>query len=243
MTTSVAAFHDQAASFVSERVRQSPSAVLALPTGSSPVGMYRELVRRVRDGVLDLSRTVCFNLDEYLGLGPDHPQSYAQYMQHHLFGHVRVGRHHIPDGLAADPDAEARRYEERIVEAGGFDLAILGLGPNGHIGFNEPGSPPDSRTRVVELSPATRRANSRFFGSVELVPRRAITVGIGTILEAREILLLAIGQGKERVLRAALEGPVTAQVPASFLQRHPRVTVLVTPDLARRAGIGQHVSL
>ncbi|MGE5674522.1 MAG: glucosamine-6-phosphate deaminase [Mycobacterium leprae] len=235
VTGSPAEFSRRAAAFVAERVARKPEAVLAMPTGSSPEGMYAELVRMAQAGTLDLSRATLFNLDEYLGLPPTDPQSYARFMQVHLLDRVKVAEHHIPNGLAGQPEAEAQRYERLIQEAGGIDLAVLGLGGNGHIGFNEPGSPFDSRTRVVTLSTGTREANSRFFGAVERVPERAITVGIATLMEAREILLLVTGRGKEAALQAATLEQVTPAVPASILRQHPRVTVLLSPEYSKLA--------
>lgn len=225
----------RAAAITVDRIRQQPDAVLGLPTGSTPEGFYAALVR---SGV-SLAQVRTFNLDEYLGLTPDHPQSYYAYMKRHLFDRVDLRREnvHLPNGMAADPEAECLAYEEAIRKAGGLDLVILGLGPNGHVGFNEPGTPWTSRTRRVKLAAATRRANARFFGSLDAVPAEAITMGIGTILEARRILLLASGAGKAEIVRQTLQGPVTEDVPATALRNHPAVTVLL--DRAAAVGLGR----
>lgn len=226
----------RAAAHVAALLRRKPNAVLGLATGSTPVGLYQELVRLHRQEGLDFSRVTTFNLDEYWGLPDDHPASYHRFMQENLFGlvNLRPENTHIPSGTAENMEAECERYEEAIRRAGGIDLQILGIGQNGHIGFNEPGTPFTSRTRVVDLTEDTRRANARFFPSLEEVPRRAVTMGIATIMEAREILLLASGKEKAAALAAAVEGEVTPEVPASVLQTHPRVTVLA--DRAAAAG-------
>ncbi|MBE3577223.1 MAG: glucosamine-6-phosphate deaminase [Limnochordales bacterium] len=217
-----------AANRVADLIRRKPNAVLGLATGSTPLGLYEELVRRHREEGLDFSQVTTFNLDEYLGLPPDHPASYHYFMRENLFAHINVrpGAVHIPSGVAADIEQECIRYEEAIRQAGGIDLQILGIGRNGHIGFNEPGTPFDSRTHVVDLAEDTRRANARFFNSIDEVPRRAVTMGIATIMEAREILLLASGPEKAWAVARTLEGEVTPEVPASVLQRHPRVFVV-----------------
>lgn len=208
--------------------------VLGLATGGTPIGVYRELVRLHRQEGLDLSHVTTFNLDEYCGLPPDHPQSYHTYMRRHLFNHVDLDPHRarLPDGMAEDPAAECACYEAAIAQSGGMDILLLGVGTNGHIGFNEPGTRFDSRTHCVELAEKTRLANARFFPPGEAVPRRAITMGIATILAARQILLLATGAQKaEAIVRAAL-GPITPDCPASVLQRHPRVTLLLDQEAA-----------
>jgi len=204
-----------------------------LPTGHTPVGMYRELVRLHREGLLDFSRVTSFNLDEYLGIPPDHPQSFASYMRIHLWGQVnlRPGACHIPKSLPEAPEAECARYEELIREAGGIDLAVLGLGGNGHIAFNEPGTPFESTIHVAELSQETREAEAAAWG-VDRVPEKAITMGIRTVMNAREIFLLVSGEEKAEVLSRALTGPITPEVPASVLQLHPRLTVFADAAVA-----------
>lgn len=226
-----------AAKWVARRLLERPELVLALPTGHTPVGMYRELVRLHREGLLDFSRVTSFNLDEYLGIPPDHPQSFASYMRIHLWDQVnlRPGACHIPNSLPEDPEAECAGYEGLIREAGGIDLAVLGLGGNGHIAFNEPGTPFESTIHVAELSQETREAEAAAFGGVDRVPKKAITMGIRTIMNAREILLLVSGEEKAEVLSRALTGPITLEVPASVLQLHPRLTVLA--DVAAAGGI------
>lgn len=219
----------RAARHVAAAIRQKPDLVLGLATGSTPVGLYRELVRLFRKGELDFSRVTTFNLDEYYGLSASHEQSYHYFMQEHLFRHVNVAleRIHIPDGQATDIQAECARYEQLLAEAGWVDLQILGIGGNGHIGFNEPGTDFGASTHLIELAPATIQANARFFKSPEDVPRRAISMGIKTIMRSREIILLASGRDKAEAIRAAIEGPVTNQVPASVLQLHPNVRVMI----------------
>ena len=209
-------------------VRRKPTAVLGLATGSTPLGLYEELVRRHREEGLDFSQVTTFNLDEYWGLAADHPASYHYFMQQNLFAHINVRPEaiHIPSGVAANIEEECARYEAAIRQAGGIDLQILGIGRNGHIGFNEPGTPFDSRTHIVDLAEDTRRANARFFNSIDEVPRHAVTMGIATIVEAREILLLASGAEKAWAVAQTLEGEVTPAVPASVLQKHPRAIVV-----------------
>jgi glucosamine-6-phosphate deaminase len=178
---------------------------------------------------LDFSLCTTFNLDEYVGLPADHPGSYRRYMQEHFFQHVNLDPRstHLPDGTAADLDAECRRYEARIAEFGGIDLQLLGIGQAGHIGFNEPLSALKSRTRVKALTATTREQNAAFFGGVDQVPRRAITMGVGTILDARRCLLLATGAEKAGIVAKAVEGPITSMISATALQLHPRCTVVV----------------
>ncbi|HEX4132082.1 MAG TPA: glucosamine-6-phosphate deaminase [Pirellulales bacterium] len=220
--------------FVAELVRRRPRCVLGLATGGTPLGLYRELIRLHRDEGLDFSRVVTFNLDEYVGLGPEHPQSYRHFMNENLFDHINIDRRntHVPDGQAADLERSAEEYEAMIRLAGGIDLQVLGIGTDGHIAFNEPGSSLGSRTRVKTLTPETIRDNARFFGSAEAVPRVAITMGVGTILESRRCLLLACGRAKAEAIAATIEGPVTAQVTASALQFHREVIAVIDEEAA-----------
>jgi len=226
----------QAAQFVIDRINAKPTAVLGLPTGGTPLGMYAELAKAVREGRADVGNITTFNLDEYCGLPAGDPQSYYTFMRVNLYAPCGLSpaKTHIPNGPAADPDAEARAYDDAIRAAGGIDLQVLGIGHNGHIGFNEPGTSPDSRTHAVLLTEETRRANARFFATLDDVPTRAITMGLQTILEAREILLIANGADKAEILAAALRGPVTPGNPASLLQTHPNVTVIADAAAAAR---------
>jgi glucosamine-6-phosphate deaminase len=223
-----------AARTISRLLQEKPKAVLGLASGSTPLLLYRELVRLHREQQLDFSTITTFNLDEYVGLGPEDPHSYHHFMREHLFRHVNIapGRAHIPDGLARDIPAFCARYEEEIKAAGGIDLQVLGIGADGHIGFNEPTSSFASRTRFKTLTTATRQANGRFFGGQEKVPHHVITMGIGTILEARQCLLLAFGEHKAQAVAGAVEGPITAMNPASSLQLHPRTKVFLDAEAA-----------
>jgi glucosamine-6-phosphate deaminase len=224
------------AQIIARLVRQKPKCVLGLATGGSMLGVYQELVRMHREEGLDFRHVTTFNLDEYVGLGPTHPQSYRFFMQQHLFDHINIdpSRTHVPDGRALDFAKFCALYEDRIREAGGIDLQLLGLGRDGHIAFNEPGSSLGSRTRLKTLTRETIRDNARFFGSEDQVPRLAITMGVGTILEARRCLLLAFGEAKADAVRRMIEGPVTAQVTASALQLHRDVTVVLDERAASR---------
>jgi glucosamine-6-phosphate deaminase len=222
-------------------IRQNNSAgrptVLGLPTGSTPVSLYRELIRLHREAGLDFSRVITFNLDEYFPMHPEDPQSYRRWMQETFFNQVNIppANIHVPDGTIRPEEAEeyCLRYEQRIRRAGGIDLQVLGIGRTGHIGFNEPGSTRHSRTRLVTLDPVTRRdAAGDFFGE-ENVPHQAITMGVGTILDARKIVLMAFGEHKASVVQRAVEGPVSDAVAASFLQQHPDATFLLEQGAAR----------
>ncbi len=219
----------RAAGIVAQLIRRKPRCVLGLATGSTPQGCYGELIRLHQQEQLDFSQVVTFNLDEYVGLGPDHPQSYRYFMQQSLFDDINVKPENtfVPDGLAAHFEQYCERYEQQIRDVGGIDLQILGIGTDGHIAFNEPGSSLGSRTRLKSLTRETIRDNARFFGSLERVPRLAITVGVGTILESRRCLLMAIGAAKAMAIQQAVEGPVTAQVTASALQLHREVIVVL----------------
>jgi len=225
----------KAAQIIARQVRSKPSSVLGLATGSTPLGAYKELIRMHREEGLDFARVRTFNLDEYFRIDPDHPQSYHSFMFENLFSKVNVKPENIsiPDGMTKDAEMFFADYEKRIREAGGLDLQLLGIGRDGHVGFNEPGSSLGSRTRLKTLTEETVRDNAKFFGSAKDVPRLAITMGVGTILEARKLVMLANGEGKADAVRRAIEGPVTAQVTASALQLHPNVTVVVDVGAAR----------
>jgi len=223
-----------AARIIRRQIRRKPDSVLGLATGGTPVGTYKELIRMHKEEGLDFSKATTFNLDEYLGLPPTHDQSYHHFMRQNLFNHVNINpeRIHVPDGMAEDIDRHCQWYEERIREAGGIDLQLLGIGSDGHVAFNEPGSSLGSRTRLKTLAEQTIKDNARFFAKEEDVPRFALTMGVGTIMEAREILLIANGKNKAAVCAEFIEGPVTARVTASMLQLHPRVIVVLDEDAA-----------
>lgn len=212
-----------AARLVAGVIRKKNGCVLGLATGSTPVLLYRELIALK----LDWRKVKTFNLDEYIGLPVAHRQSYHTFMRENLFQNVNIAKRNVnlPDGLAKDIPKFCAMYEKRIRAAGGIDLQVLGIGTDGHIGFNEPTSSLASRTRIKTLTPQTRRDNARFFGSEDQVPHHCITMGIGTILDARHNLLLAFGKNKARAIAEAVEGPVTSMNPASALQMHPKVTV------------------
>ena len=217
-----------AADAIEALLRNKPDAVLGLATGSSPLPVYEELERRHRRG-LDFSPVRAFALDEYVGLPPGHPGSYREVIRREFTGRVNIRPENVhgPDGEAADVPAACRAFEEAIRAAGGVDLQLLGLGTDGHIGFNEPGSSLASRTRIKTLVEQTRRDNARFFTNLAEVPHHVITQGLGTILEARHVILLATGAQKAQAVRDLVEGPVAAICPASVLQLHPHVTVLL----------------
>jgi glucosamine-6-phosphate deaminase len=225
-----------AAKVIAKLVREKPNAVLGLATGSTPLLLYRELVRQHRKGQIDFRKVKTFNLDEYIGLAPEHPGSYHSFMWKNLFEHINIARKnvHIPSGLARDVPAFCAVYEKDIAAAGGIDLQVLGIGTDGHIEFNEPSSSLASRTRIKTLTAQTRRDNARFFGSETKVPHHVITMGIGTIMDARQCLLLAFGKNKARAIAEAVEGPVTAMNPASVLQMHPTVKVCLDEPASMR---------
>ncbi len=224
------------ARIVAEVVRRKPNAVLGLATGHTPLELYGELIRMHREEGLDFSRVTTFNLDEYRDLPPGHPASYHAYMEKNLFRHINVpGQNiHIPDGRAEDVPAFCEVFEESIRKAGGVDLQILGVGTNGHIGFNEPSSDFRSRTHLARLTESTRRDNAFAFENSETTPPHAITMGLGTIMDSRSILFLALGERKAQIVADAVEGPVTEMVPASVLQGHPDVTVILDEPAASR---------
>lgn len=225
------ALSSRAAEILSVEISEKPNGVFGFATGSTPVRLYELLVGRYQRKEITFSQLTTVNLDEYIGLPPHHEQSYTAFMYRHLFGHVDVR----PDAIYfPEPGPAPARFDELIQSKGGLDLQILGLGANGHIGFNEPGSPFDSRTRIVELASSTIQDNSRFFHCLEDVPRQAVTMGIQTILEARKILLLASGKGKALAVARCLEGTQTVEFPGSCLQTHSHVTVLLDESSASR---------
>lgn len=226
---------------LSALVRTRPGAVLGLATGNTPIALYEELIRRYRSGQLSFARVRSFNLDEYVGLPPEHPQSYRYFMNRHLFSQIDIALEHtwVPDGMA-DPETAGEAYEAQIEASGGIDLQVLGIGRNGHIGFNEPSSSLGSRTRIKTLAPQTLADNSRFFAADEFQPSLAITMGIGTILRSRKTLLLATGEAKADAVQAMVEGPVTASCPASALQLHPSAVVIVDRAAGARLQHGEY---
>ncbi len=208
---------------------------LGLCTGSTPVGMYKELVGIRNEKSLDFSQIKTFNLDEYLGLSPENDQSYYFFMMDNLLKHVNIRTENIniPNGLAENIEEECQRYEKEILQAGGLDLQVLGIGRNGHIGFNEPGSQFKGETHLIDLDEDTINANARFFDNREEVPTQAITMGIKTIMQAKKVLLLANGEGKAKAIKETVEGEINPQVPASILQLHNDCTIIVDKDAAK----------
>ena len=225
-----------AAGIIAGQIREDASegkrTVLGLATGSSPIGTYDELIRMNKAGELDFSTVTTVNLDEYVGLGPDHPQGYRYFMNEHLFNHVNIDMKNtfVPDGLASDLNAACRAYDENIASLGGITLQLLGIGPDGHIGFNEPCSYFTGPTHVTPLHESTVAANSRFFASANDVPKKAVTMGIAPIMAAKKIVLVANGKAKKDVLMRAVEGNIDPLLPASILQLHPDVTVIFSEN-------------
>lgn len=226
----------EAAGLVADRIRRKPNLVLGLATGSTPIGLYKELIRLHKNEGLDFSKVITFNLDEYIGLPPNHDQSYRYFMDTNLFNHINVQKSniHLPDGMAKDIDAFCDWYEEQIKKYGGIDLQILGIGTNGHIAFNEPGSSLGSRTRIKTLTEQTVKDNARFFEKLDDVPKFAITMGVGTIMDAKELILLANKANKADAVKAAVEGPITAMSPASIIQMHRKAFVIIDKDAASK---------
>lgn len=222
----------KAANIIAAQMILKPDCTLGLATGSSPVGTYEQLIERFKDGDLDFSRITSVNLDEYKGLAPDNDQSYRYFMNTNLFNHVNVDKAHtfVPDGLEPDAEKACREYDEIIENVGGIDLQLLGLGHNGHIGFNEPADSFSKGTNCVDLTESTIEANKRFFESEADVPRQAYTMGIRTIMLAKKILVVVSGKDKAEILKKVVCGPVTPEVPASVLQLHPNVTIVADSE-------------
>ena len=218
----------KAANIISAQVIMKPHAVLGLATGSTPVGAYKQLVEWYNKGDLDFANVTSVNLDEYKGLSPENDQSYRYFMNTNLFNHVNINKERtfVPNGLEPDSEKACAAYNEIIRSVGGIDLQLLGLGNNGHIGFNEPGAAFEKETHCVDLTESTIQANKRFFESADDVPRQAYTMGIGTIMKAKKILLVVNGEGKADIVAKAFFGPVTPEVPASILQLHRDVTIV-----------------
>ncbi|MCC3378672.1 glucosamine-6-phosphate deaminase [Paenibacillus farraposensis] len=221
-----------AAAVIAGLLLTKPQAMLGLATGSTPIGIYRHLADMYRKGQVSFARAYAVNLDEYVGLSQNHPQSYRNFMNEHLFRHIDIPipHTHIPDGNANDLEAECAAHEQAILEHGPVDLQLLGIGHNGHIGFNEPGHSLTGYTHVVDLDERTRTANARFFGHIDAVPKQAVTMGVGTILKAKQIILVAFGADKADIIKRALTGPVTTACPASLLQCHPNVLILLDQE-------------
>lgn len=222
----------KAANIIAAQMILKPDCTLGLATGSSPVGTYEQLIERFKDGDLDFSRITSVNLDEYKGLAPDNDQSYRYFMNTNLFNHVNINKAHtfVPDGLEPDAEKACREYDEIIENVGGIDLQLLGLGHNGHIGFNEPADSFSKGTNCVDLTESTIEANKRFFESEADVPRQAYTMGIRTIMLAKKILVVVSGKDKAEILKKVVCGPVTPEVPASVLQLHPNVTIVADSE-------------
>lgn len=230
-----AAVSKEAAQLFRRQLAAKPASVLGLATGSTPLGLYKELVALRKREEIDFAAATSFNLDEYVGLPADHPQSYRAYMDTYLFSQVNFpsDRTHVPDGMA-DVPTECAEYEAAIKAAGGIDLQLLGIGGDGHIGFNEPSSSLKSRTRLKTLTPQTIKDNARFFGSEDAVPRHVITMGVGTIMDARSVVVIALGASKADAVVAMAEGPITASVPASILQMHEKCVLIVDEAAATK---------
>lgn len=227
-TNTYSELSEKGADLIAAQILLKPDCVLGLATGSSPIGIYKELIEKYRAGKLDFSSVTTVNLDEYSGLDTKHPQSYRYFMDNNLFDHINIdkSRTFVPDGTAEDIDGECAAYDARIKNLGGIDLQLLGIGENGHIGFNEPDEVFIKEVHKVQLKSSTIAANSRFFNDISEVPTSAITMGMGAIMAAKKILLIASGDKKRDIVKRAIEGPITPKVPASLLQLHPDVTVI-----------------
>lgn len=226
----------KAANIIASQIILKPNSILGLATGSTPIDTYRELIALYKNGIIDFSEVTSFNLDEYFELPKDNSQSYDYFMRTNLFNHINIDddRVNIPNGMTDNVVRECTEYEKKMKEAGGVDLQLLGIGRNGHIGFNEPSDHFEPNTHLVQLDKDTIEANSRFFDSIEDVPTKAISMGIGSIMRAKKVLLLASGAGKADAIYDTLKGPITPKVPASILQLHPDVIIIVDKEAAAR---------
>lgn len=224
-----------AANEMAEDIKKNPEIVLGLATGGTPVGMYKELIKMYNEGKLDFSKVTSINLDEYVGLSGEHDQSYRYFMNKNLFNHINIDKNKtfVPNGLAENIEEECEKYDERIQDLGGIDLQLLGLGANGHIGFNEPGEALSVGTHLTDLKESTIEANARFFDSIEDVPRKAITMGLGGIMKAKKIMVIASGEGKAAVVKAMMSGKITTEIPATMLQMHRDVLLIVDEAAAK----------
>jgi len=225
-------FNETGAGIIASLVQSNPRANLGLATGSTPVGVYQRLIELYKEGVVSFKLANSYNLDEYIGLPADHPESYRRFMNEKLFNHIDMPQEntHVPSGDSSNPEQAADEYNRLLDEAGQIDLQLLGLGHNGHIGFNEPDEDLQAQTHIVTLDERTRQANARFFDSIDEVPTHAVTMGIGSILKAKQILLMAKGKDKAEIVAKALKGPITTKCPASFLQTHPNVVVILDQE-------------
>lgn len=221
-----------AAAMISHQVKEEPNSVLGLATGGTVVGTYKELIKDHEQNHTSYENIHTVNLDEYLGIDKNHPNSYYHFMMENLFSHININQDntHIPNGLANNYEEESQKYEQVISDLGGVDLQLLGIGVNGHIGFNEPGTPFDSATHVVELEESTRQANKRFFNSIEEVPTHAVTMGISTIMKSKKILLLVSGKTKAEILEKVINEGITETIPATVLKNHPDVTIIADEE-------------
>ena len=222
----------KAAELLCAQVTMKPNCILGLATGSSPVGAYKKMIAKFKAGEVDFSKVSSINLDEYVGLDGTNDQSYRYFMNTNLFDHINIDKNNtrVPSGIVTDLAAEAKAYDEHIAEVGGIDLQLLGIGLDGHIGFNEPDDRFTKETHVVDLDPSTIEANARFFASADDVPRKAITMGMGGIMTAKKVLLIANGAAKKEIVEKAFFGPITPAVPASILQLHPDLTVIYSEN-------------
>lgn len=224
-----------AAKEFSKIIKEKENAVLGLATGGSPVGMYKELIRMYEQKELNFSKITTVNLDEYIGLNPEHNQSYRYFMNNNLFNHINIDKSNtfVPNGLAEDLEAQCKEYDQKISELGGIDIQLLGVGNNGHIAFNEPNSELSSGTHIISLTDNTIEANARFFDNIDDVPRKAITMGVGGIMKAKKIILIASGESKAEAIKGIFSGKITTANPATMLQMHRDVTVIVDEAAAK----------
>ena len=224
-----------AAKEFSKIIKEKENAVLGLATGGSPVGMYKELIRMYEQKELNFSKITTVNLDEYIGLNPEHNQSYRYFMNNNLFNHINIDKSNtfVPNGLAEDLEAQCKEYDQKIVELGGIDIQLLGVGNNGHIAFNEPNSELSSGTHIISLTDNTIEANARFFDNIDDVPRKAITMGVGGIIKAKKIILIASGESKAEAIKGIFSGKITTANPATMLQMHRDVTIIVDEAAAK----------
>ncbi len=228
------AMSKRAAEEMAKVIKEKSNCVLGLATGGTPVAMYKELINMYNEGKLDFSKVLSINLDEYRGLSGDHPQSYRYFMNTNLFNHININKQNtfVPNGMAEDAESECKAYDDRIKQVGGIDIQLLGIGPNGHVGFNEPDECLDMNTHVTSLKKSTIEANARFFESINEVPKEALTMGLGGIMKAKKILLIASGKNKAEVIAKLASGKITTKVPATLLQVHPDVTIIVDGEAA-----------